>query len=59
MRADQHPLVVWLRAFWPAPLAAARRELARMQDLAESNYIAAQRLDQARDAEVLVCDLAA
>lgn len=27
MRADQHPLVVWLRAFWPAPLAAARREL--------------------------------
>ena len=31
-------------------LNAARRELARMEGLAASNYIAAQRLDQARDA---------
>ena len=27
MRADQHPLAVWLRALWPVPLAAGRREL--------------------------------
>ncbi len=31
-------------------LNAARRELQRMQDLASSNFVAAQRLDQARDA---------
>ena len=31
-------------------LNAARRELQRMQDLADSNFVAAQRLDQARDA---------
>jgi len=31
-------------------LSAARREYERMQQLADSNYIAAQRLDQARDA---------
>jgi HlyD family secretion protein len=30
-------------------LSAARREYERMQQLADSNYIAAQRLDQARD----------
>lgn len=31
-------------------LGAARRELARLQSLAPSNFVAAQRLDQARDA---------
>ncbi|MDO1558157.1 efflux RND transporter periplasmic adaptor subunit [Brevundimonas sp. 2R-24] len=31
-------------------IAAAERELARLQRLADTNYIAAQRLDQARDA---------
>ena len=34
-------------------ISAAERELARMQQLAATNYIAAQRLDQARDAVAL------